>query len=198
MAILHGITSGLLGLGVIGVFIGMFLESAYIPVPSEIILPYAGYLVFLHRATLLEAMLAGLLGGLFGAVFGYWIARYGGRPLVERYGKYVFIHQRQIDRAERWFQRHGDGAVFFGRLLPGIRTYISLPAGVAEMSFGRFFLFSLLGALPWTLLFTYMGFVLGQNWQHLGRLGIYFAGAVIILLIAWAAMLWRNRAKTGH
>ncbi len=198
MAIFHSMANALLGLGVMGVFIGMFLESAYIPVPSEIILPYAGYLVFLHRATLLEAMLAGLLGGLFGAVFGYWIARYGGRPLVERYGKYVFIHQRQIDRAEEWFQRHGDGAVFFGRLLPGIRTYISLPAGVAEMTFGRFFFFSLLGAVPWTVLLTYMGFVLGQNWHHLGKLTTYFAGVVIILFIAWVAMLWRNRAKVGH
>ena len=198
MAIFHSIANGLLGLGVMGVFIGMFLESAYIPVPSEIILPYAGYLVFLHRATLSEAMLAGLLGGLIGAVCAYWVARYGGRPLVERYGKYVFIHQRQIGRADRWFQRHGDGAVFFGRLLPGIRTYISLPAGVAEMPFGRFFLFSLLGAIPWTVLFTYMGFVLGNNWQHLGRLTSYFAGVVIILFIAWVAMLWRNRAKTNH
>ncbi len=198
MAIFHSIANGLLGLGVMGVFIGMFLESAYIPVPSEIILPYAGYLVFLHRATLSEAMLAGLLGGLIGAVCAYWVARYGGRPLVERYGKYVFIHRRQIDRADRWFQRHGDGAVFFGRLLPGIRTYISLPAGVAEMPFGRFFLFSLLGAIPWTVLFTYMGFVLGKNWQHLGRLTSYFAGVVIVLFIAWVAMLWRNRAKTNH
>ena len=198
MAIFHSIANGLLGLGVMGIFIGMFLESAYIPVPSEIILPYAGYLVFLHRATLLEAMLAGLLGGLIASVCAYWVARYGGRPLVERYGKYVFIHQRQIGRADRWFQRHGDGAVFFGRLLPGIRTYISLPAGVAEMPFGRFFLFSLLGAIPWTVLFTYMGFVLGNNWQHLGRLTSYFAGVVIILFIAWVAMLWRNRAKTNH
>ena len=198
MAIFHSIANGLLSLGVIGVFIGMFLESAYIPVPSEIILPFAGYLVFLHRATLSEAMLAGLLGGLLGAIFAYFIARYGGRPLIEHYGRYVFIHQKQIDRADQWFQVHGDGAVFFGRLLPGIRTYISLPAGIAQMPFGRFFLFSLLGALPWTVLFTYIGFVLGHNWQHIGRLGAYFAGAALILLIAWLAMLWRNRAKASH
>ncbi|WP_082343773.1 DedA family protein [Sulfobacillus thermosulfidooxidans] len=198
MAIVHSITNGLLALGVMGVFIGMFLESAYIPVPSEIILPYAGYLVFLHRATLLEAMLAGLLGGIFGAVFAYWIARYGGRPLIERYGRYVFIHHKQIDRADAWFRRHGDGAVFFGRLLPGIRTYISLPAGVAAMPFGRFLLFSLLGALPWTVLFTYIGFVLGHNWQHIGKLGEYFAGFVLILFVAWLAMLWKSRAKANH
>lgn len=153
---------------------------------------------FLHRATLLEAMLAGLLGGIFGAVFAYWIARYGGRPLIERYGRYVFIHHKQIDRADAWFRRHGDGAVFFGRLLPGIRTYISLPAGVAAMPFGRFFLFSLLGALPWTVLFTYIGFVLGHNWQHIGKLGEYFAGFVLILFVAWLAMLWKGRAKANR
>jgi membrane protein DedA with SNARE-associated domain len=181
-----------------GVFIGMFLESAYIPVPSEVILPYAGYLVYIHRASLAEAMLAGLLGGLFGAVFAYWIARYGGRPLVERYGRYLLIHQKQMDRADRWFRGHGDGAVFFGRLLPGIRTYISLPAGVAEMPLGRFVLFSLLGALPWTILFTYIGYILGKKWQNIGQLAQYFAVVVVILFIAWVAMLWRNRAKASR
>lgn len=198
VAILHSITHGILALGIMGVFIGMFLESAYIPVPSEVILPYAGYLVYIHRASLTEAMLAGLLGGLFGAVFAYWIARYGGRPLVERYGRYVLIHQKQMDRADRWFRRHGDGAVFFGRLLPGIRTYISLPAGVAEMPLGRFVLFSLLGALPWTILFTYIGYILGNKWQNIGQLAQYFAVVVVILFIAWVAMLWRNRAKASR
>ncbi len=198
MAFLHSVTNGILSLGVMGVFIGMFLESAYIPVPSEIILPYAGYLVYIHRANMPEAMLAGLLGGLFGAIFAYWIARYGGRPLVERYGRYVLIHEKQMDRADQWFRHHGDGAVFFGRLLPGIRTYISLPAGVAEMPFGRFLIFTLLGALPWTLLFTYIGYVLGQKWHDIGHLGTYAALVSVILLIAWGAMLWRNRAKANH
>lgn len=197
VAFLHHITQAILALGVIGVFIGMFLESAYIPVPSEIILPYAGYLVYSHRTTMPEAMLAGLLGGMAGSLVGYWIARYGGRPLVERYGKYIAIRRHELDKAESWFQRHGDGAVFFGRLLPGIRTFISFPAGVAEMGIGRFILFSLLGALPWTVLFTYLGYAFGPRWNHLGTLTHDFLAIVVVVFLIWVAMLLKRRRKTG-
>lgn len=181
-------THAVLALGVFGVFIGMVLESCYIPVPSEIILPYAGYLAYTGRASLISAMIAGLAGGLVGALIGFWIARYGGRPLVERYGRYIGLRRHEMDRAEAWFQRHGDGAVFFGRLLPGIRTYISLPAGVADMPVGRFLGFTFLGALPWTVLFTYLGYAFGPRWQHLGGWTHYFLGAVLILLIVWVIL----------
>lgn len=191
------ITNAILALGVYGIFIGMVLESAYIPVPSEIILPYAGYLAYTGRTSLTMAMVAGLVGGMVGATIGYLIARYGGRPLVERYGRYVGLRRREVDRAEAWFRRHGDGAVFFGRLLPGIRTYISLPAGVAGMSFGRFIVFSLLGAIPWTILFTYLGYVFGNNWNHLGSWTHYFLAAVLIVGIVWLIMMRaRRRAAT--
>ncbi|MHB1611734.1 MAG: DedA family protein [Sulfobacillus sp.] len=194
MHLLNGITQAILGLGVFGVLIGMFLESAYIPVPSEIILPYAGYLVFRHQATLTSAMAAALVGGLLGAIVSYWIARWGGRALVERYGRYIFIRAHELNRAEQWFMRHGDGAVFFGRLLPGIRTFISLPAGVAEMPFGRFIVFTFLGALPWTVLFVYVGYALGQHWQNVTALSHYFLALVLLAVIVWAIWL-RNRRK---
>lgn len=193
MHFLTGITDAILGLGVFGIVLGMFLESAYIPVPSEIILPYAGYLVYRHHATMASAMGAALLGGMLGAVVSYWIARWGGRALVERWGKYVFIRAHELDRAERWFQRHGDGAVFFGRLLPGIRTFISLPAGVAEMPFWRFVVFSFLGALPWTILFVYVGYVLGAQWHHVTSLSHYFLAVVAVALVVWLVMVWRRR-----
>lgn len=186
-------TQAILALGVFGIFIGMVLESCYIPVPSELILPYAGYLAYSGRTSLIEAMAAGLAGGLVGAVVGYLLARFGGRPLVERYGRYIGVRSHEIDRAEAWFQRHGDGAVFFGRLLPGIRTYISLPAGIADMPFGRFILFTLLGALPWTVLFTYLGYSFGPGWKHLGGWTHYFLGAVLVLFIVWILMLFARR-----
>jgi len=193
---LSHVTNAILALGVYGVLIGMILESCYIPVPSEIILPYAGYLVYSGRASFVGAVLAGLVGGLIGASIGYLIARYGGRPLVERYGRYVGIHARGLDRAESWFRRHGDGAVFFGRLLPGIRTYISLPAGVAEMPWGRFVIFTFLGALPWTVLFTYVGYALGRHWTQVGSYSHAFFAVTLIALIIWLGWL-RRRRKAG-
>lgn len=190
-------TDAILALGVYGVFFGMVLESCYIPVPSEIILPYAGYLAYSGRASLPVAMLAGLAGGLLGAIMGYLIARWGGRPLIERYGRYIGVRRHEIDRADAWFQRHGDGAVFFGRLLPAIRTYISLPAGIAEMPVGRFIGFTFLGALPWTVLFTYLGYRLGPSWKNLGGTSHYFAGIVLILLLIWLTLMWRRRRRAN-
>lgn len=191
-------TDAILALGLFGVFFGMILESAYIPVPSEIILPYAGYLAATGRTSLLAAMFAGLLGGIVGATIGYLLARIGGRPLVERYGRYIGIRRHEIERADAWFRRHGDGAVFFGRLLPGIRTYISLPAGIADMPFGRFITFTILGALPWTILFTYIGYQLKTHYRHLGPISHYFLAIVLILFIVWVVLLWRRRARNAN
>ena len=197
MSLLHHMTSAILALGLIGVFVGMILESAYIPLPSEIILPYAGYLVYLHRASLPSAILAGLAGGMIGAIIGWVIARYGGRPLVEHYGRYIGIRRHELDRAEAWFARHGDGAVFFGRLLPGVRTYISFPAGVAEMPLGRFFLFSLLGSLPWTIVLTYVGYSLGAHWKSVTQASHLLLAAILIGLVAWIVMIRGQRRNAS-
>jgi membrane protein DedA with SNARE-associated domain len=173
------------------------LESCYIPVPSEIILPYAGYLAYSGRASLVSAMIAGLAGGVVGAIIGYVLARWAGRPLIERYGRFIGVRRHEIERADTWFRRHGDGAVFFGRLLPGVRTYISLPAGIADMPIGRFIAFTVLGALPWTVLFTYIGYRLGPSYSHLGKASHYFLAVVVILFIAWVVLLWR-RGRTAN
>lgn len=196
---MHTVTQAIIGLGVVGIFIGMLLESAYIPIPSEVILPYAGYLVFLGRATFFTAGLAAVVGSLAGAFISYEIALYGGRPLVERYGRYVFIRRHELDAADRWFQRHGDAAVFIGRLLPGIRTYISLPAGVAKMPVGRFLLFSLLGAIPWTVVFLVVGYTLGDRWKHVTAQSHLVAAIAVALLLAWAIVLFvRRRSHRGR
>jgi len=195
---MHVLTETIIGMGVFGVFIGMLLESAYIPIPSEVILPYAGYLVYLGHASFLTAGLAGLGGSLLGAFISYEIAFYGGRPLVERYGRYIFIRRHELDKADLWFQRHGDAAVFIGRLLPGVRTFISLPAGVASMPIGRFLIFSLLGAIPWTVLFMAVGYELGRNWKHVSGQSHLFAAIAVLLLIVWLAILVYRRRQSHN
>jgi membrane protein DedA with SNARE-associated domain len=182
----------LVGFGVLGIFVGMVLESAAVPIPSEIILPFAGYLVATGRIGWLEAGLAALAGGTLGAVISYGIAYYGGRALLG-----LWIRPHELERAERWFVRYGPSAVFFGRLIPGVRTFISLPAGYAKMPFGRFLAYSVLGALPWTILFIYLGYVGGRNWSavtHYDR-WVYAVGAV--LAVIWILWFVTRRRRTA-
>ncbi len=194
---MHALAQQIIGMGLLGVFFGMLLESAYIPIPSEIILPYAGYLVFLGHATFVTAGLVSLAGSLLGALISYEIARWGGRPLVERFGRYVLIRPHELDRADAWFQRHGDAAVFIGRLLPGVRTYISLPAGVAKMSLGRFLLFSLLGAVPWTVLFMMVGYSLGHRWSHVSSQNHLLEAIAVLVLVLWVGWLVAHGRRRG-
>src|SRR5579862_109115 len=138
--------------GLFGIILAMTLESCCIPLPSEIVMPLAGYMAFVEPThfSLFSVVIAGTIGGLIGSAIAYYIGYSGGRPLLLKYGKYVLISQADADRADRWFARYGAPVAFFSRLLPVIRTYISLPAGFAEMNFGQFLLFTALGSLPWT------------------------------------------------
>lgn len=176
------------GLGYWGVALGMALESACIPLPSEIVLPFGGFLAATGRVTLLEAIMAGQLGGLAGSVMAYGVGRFGGRSLVERYGKYFLISQREVEKADRWFANRGEMTVFITRLLPGIRTFISLPAGISGMNFGRFLFYSFLGMLPWSVAFTLAGYRLGQDWSmvrsYLHRLDLVVVAA-LLLVAGW-------------
>ncbi len=175
-------------------FAGMLLESAGIPLPSEVILPFGGYLVAVGRVTLLGALLATLAGGLVGGILLYIIGRYGGRPLLVRYGRYVLIRERHLDEADRFFARYGGWSVVIGRLLPVVRTYISLPAGVAEMPFGPFLLYSLIGSAPWTLALLLAGRALGGNWQSIGHaVSRVDAVLVLVVVVIVALLLWRRR-----
>ena len=157
--------------GYLGIVILMGIESACIPLPSEIIMPFSGYLVFRGDFELFRTGLAGAFGCVVGSVPAYYLGLYGGRPLVERYGKYVLISHRDLDLAERWFERYGDWAIFFSRLLPVVRTFISFPAGVARMNFTRFVIYTFIGSFPWCLGLAYVGMKLGENWD---TLGVYF------------------------
>jgi membrane protein DedA with SNARE-associated domain len=156
-------------------------------------MPFSGFLVASGRFNLWLVALAGTLGCLIGSIITYFIGYYGGRPLVLKYGKYVLLHHRDLELAERWFAKYGDVTIFFSRLLPIVRTFISLPAGISKMNFSKFVLYTILGSFPWCLGLTYIGFKLGENWQTIGK---YFRGAdwiifaLIVALIAW--WIWRH------
>jgi membrane protein DedA with SNARE-associated domain len=174
-----------------GIALGMGLESACIPIPSEIILPFGGFLAATGRITLLEAVMAGQLGGMVGSIAAYAVGRWGGRRLLERYGRFVLISAHEIDAADRWFADRGEMTVFFARLLPGIRTFISLPAGISGMNFGRFLFYSFMGMLPWSFAFTWAGFRLGQEWHQVrAYLHRFDLVIIVLLLMAIGAFLW--------
>lgn len=170
-----------------GVFLAMAIESACIPLPSEIVMPMAGWMVADGKFDLWLTTLAGTLGCTFGSVIAYAVGAYGGRPVLERWGKYVLIRTHEIDVADRWFSKYGDATVFFSRLLPVVRTFISFPAGVTRMPFLKFIIYTTLGSLPWCFGLTYAGRLLGDNWEEarvwLQRLD-YPIIAIILLLVA--------------
>lgn len=171
-----------------GIALGMAVESACIPLPSEIVLPFGGFLASQGTITFNQAVMAGQLGGLAGSILAYAVGRYGGRSLLERYGKYILISRHEMDVADSWFARRGELTVFAGRLLPGVRTFISLPAGVAGMNFGKFLFYSFLGMLPWSYLFTYAGFRLGNSWSLVREYLHKFDLVIIVALVA--AVAW--------
>lgn len=182
------IIGGISMFGYAGVAIMMAIESMCIPLPSEIIMPFAGFLVSQGRFTLLGIALAGAIGCVIGSVLAYWVGVYGGRTFIEKYGKYFLITKHDLDIADRFFLKYGSGAVFFSRLLPVVRTFISLPAGIAKMNFAKFVVYSFLGSLPWTYALGYLGLKLGDNWD---TLGVYFhkfdlvIGAILFVGVVW-------------
>jgi len=187
--------------GYIGVVIAMTIESCAIPLPSELILPFAGWSVSRGLIEPLTsspwsywpAVLAGVLGNTLGSLASYALGAYGGRPLVERYGKYVLISAHDLELAERWFARFGEATVFFSRMLPIVRTFISVPAGIARMPLWRFTLFSVLGAVPWVMLLVWGGMQLGDHWlelkQSLKGLDYLVAAAIVA---AVGIFIWRH------
>lgn len=188
------------GGGYLGVLLLMSIESACIPLPSEIIMPFSGYLVSIGRFKLGWVAVAGALGCNVGSVVAYYVGSFGGRPLVLKYGRYVLMTRHDLDRADQWFARYGDWAVFFARLLPVVRTFIALPAGIARMNFLRFNLFTFLGSLPWCWTLAYAGVKLGERWGTFRSKFHRFdtAIAVVLLLgVVWFVWTrWKNRVQT--
>ena len=190
-------------LGYGGIVLLMAIESACIPLPSEVIMPFSGYLVYAGRFNLWWAATAGALGCNVGSLVAYEIGAYGGRPLVERYGRYLLLSRHELDLADRFFARWGSATVFFSRLLPVIRTFIALPAGVARMPRGRFHLYTFLGSWPWCLGLAWVGLKLGARWDTDPRLKLWFhrfdaiiGGLLVIAVVAFVWSRWKNRIKT--
>jgi membrane protein DedA with SNARE-associated domain len=175
-------------LGYAGIVVAMAIESACIPLPSEVIMPFSGYLVSQGRFTLWGVSLAGALGCMLGSAAAYAAGAYGGRPFILKYGRYFLITSHELDRADRWFARYGMAATFISRLLPVIRTFISLPAGVARMPFTRFLFYAFLGSLPWSWALAYGGMLLGDHWDRVG--GVLHSLDILIVLLLVAGAGW--------
>jgi len=187
-----------------GVVVMMAIESACIPLPSEIIMPLAGWFLIQDHGRgiewLLLAAFCGALGNLIGSLAAYTVGAWGGRPLLLRFGRYVLISPDEVERAERWFVRYGDRAVFASRVLPVVRTFISLPAGVGRMNVWRFSVLSFVGSFPWSLGLAWAGFVLGENWDRIRDWMRPADIPILIVLVALVAWYMYRRVRTvfGH
>ncbi len=178
-------------LGYPGIVLLMGIESACIPLPSEVIMPFSGYLVYAGRFNLWAVAVAGAVGCVLGSLVAYWVGMYGGRPLIEKYGRYVLVSRRDLDLADRWFARYGELIVFTSRLLPVIRTFIAFPAGVARMNLPRFVAYTFLGSLPWCLGLAYVGQKLGEQWDKNDTLRSWFHRFdFVIVIIGVLAIVW--------
>jgi membrane protein DedA with SNARE-associated domain len=182
---LAGFTTAIIvALGYPGVALLMAIESACIPLPSEIIMPFAGYLVAQGHFSLIGVATAGAIGCNLGSVVAYAAGRYGGRPFAERYGRYILIDAHDLDRADRFFARFGDAAVLIGRLLPVIRTFIAFPAGMVRMPLLRFHIFTFIGSWPWCFALAWVGMTLGQAWNSDPRIKTVMHSLDIVIVVA--------------
>src|SRR5712692_5251163 len=186
--------------GYLGIALLMGIESACIPLPSEIIMPFSGYLVYTGRFQLWWVATAGALCCNLGSALAYWVGAHGGRPLVARYGKYVLLSRLDPDRTTHFFQKYGSITVFLARLLPVVRTFIALPAGIARMPLWRFHIYTFLGSWPWCFGLAWLGMKLGENWRELGKYFHQFdlvIGVVLAAGIIWFVRShWQNRMRT--
>ena len=183
-------------LGYAGVVLLMAIESACIPLPSEIIMPFSGYLVSTGQMNLWGVAFAGATGCVIGSMVAYWVGAYGGRPFIEKYGRYVLVSRHDLDLADRWFGQYGEVIIFISRLLPVIRTFIAFPAGVARMNLPRFIIYTFAGSFPWCLGLAYVGQKLGEQWNKDETLKTWFhrfdflVGIAGLLLAIW--WIWRH------
>jgi len=186
-------------LGYSGIVLLMAIESACIPLPSEIIMPFAGSLVYKGEFNLWAVGVAGAVGCVLGSLVAYWVGMYGGRPLIEKYGRYVLISKHDLDLADRWFGSYGEVIVFASRLLPVIRTFIAFPAGVARMNLTRFVVYTFAGSLPWCLGLAYVGQKLGEQWNKNETLKTLFHRFDFVIgIIALLAVIWWIRRHLKH
>ena len=198
-ALIHTMEEWVTSYGYVAVFLLMLAESACIPFPSEVTMLVGGWYAERGILNFWWVGAAGVFGNLVGSWVAYAIGYKTGRDLLDKYGRYILIRSHDIDKAEVWWEKHGEAATFFSRLLPVIRTFISLPAGMARMPFGKFTLYTFLGVIPWTYALTYLGFVVGDNWErvlHYFDIPTLIIGGTLVLVAAiW--YLRRRKARSA-
>ncbi|UOY92765.1 DedA family protein [Ectobacillus sp. JY-23] len=186
-----------MSLGYFGIALGLMIEV----IPSEIVLSYAGYMVSQGKVNFVEAVIAGTIGGTLAQIFLYWLGYYGGRPFVEKYGKYVLINKHHLDIAESWFNKYGVGVIFSARFIPVVRHAISIPAGLAKMSLWKFTLYTVLAVIPWSIFFIYLGEKLGANWRHIKEYAApytpYFIASALVFVAIYIAYKMKKK-RTSH
>ncbi|HMG37691.1 MAG TPA: DedA family protein [Nitrososphaeraceae archaeon] len=187
------------GLGYPGIFLLMILESALIPIPSEIIMPFSGFLVSNGTFDPISVVLAGTFGNLVGSILTYYLGIKAGRAFILKYGKYILFKKSHLEFTEELFEKYGDKISFFCRLLPAVRTYISLPCGVGKANFVKFSIYTFLGSLIWNSMLTYVGILFGNNWKNIDKYAIYLdivAACVIVGFVIWFVVKVRRRNKS--
>ena len=182
--------------GYIALFVAMVLENANIPIPSEVVLGFAGFLISQQIFSFWTTFIVACLAGLVGSVLSYWLGSYGGRPLLLKYGKYIFFNEHKFQMAENMFNKYGGAAVLICRCLPGVRTFISFPAGIARYPFWKFTIFTIIGTIPWTLLLVWAGSLLGSHWRDLIQYNhIFFIVIAVVCVIAAVVYFWHKRRR---
>lgn len=169
--------------GYLGIALGLMLEV----IPSEIVLGYGGYMIILGKIGFWEAFAAGVIGGTIAQLILYWIGSYGGRPFLEKYGKFLLLKKQHLDLSESWFEKYGSGVIFGARFIPVVRHAISIPAGIAKMSVWKFTLYTIAAMIPWTIFFLYLGIELGSNWMYIKEAAQPFLIPMISLAFLMAA-----------
>lgn len=185
------------GSGYIGIFLLMIAESALIPIPSEIIMPFSGYLVSTGKFSMTYVVAAGSIGNLVGSLIAYFVGKYVGREFVLRYGKFVLLRKSHLEMAESYFTKYGSKSTFVSRLLPAVRTYVSLPAGVAKMDLKKFSAYTLAGSIIWNFVLTYIGIKLGQEWDSIRRYSDYFDAVVLIVIITAIIVYYLKKRRSA-
>ncbi|MGY2642203.1 DedA family protein [Bacillus inaquosorum] len=183
-SLISEILTWLMNMGYAGIAIGLMIEI----IPSEIVLAYGGYMVSEGTIGFIGAIIAGVIGGTIAQIFIYWIGRYGGRPFLDKYGKYLLIKKHHIDMSENWFQKYGTGVVFSARFIPVVRHAISIPAGIAKMPFLKFVVLTVLAIIPWSILFVYLGIQLGSQWDDVENIAGTYTTPIMILAIVVIAL----------
>ena len=198
-SIIDWLVNAISTIGYPGVFISVFLESFFAPIPSEIILPFSGFVASTGKMDLVFVIVIATVAAYLGSLPFYFIGKWGEKPVINfinKYGKYLFIQQKDVDKVFGAFDKYGKGVVFFGKLIPMIRTLISFPAGVAKMQFARFSMYTLLGSLTWNILLTYAGYQLGDHWSVVSKWIEKYQNVILVLIIIAVLLYIIRRIKS--